>query len=197
MDIKLAQEIERIEKMKGFEYEAFRLGYTLIAGIDEAGRGPLAGPVVSAAVILIDDYLPLGINDSKKISAKKREGLFDIIKSNCISYGIGIVSEKVIDKINILNATKLSMKIAVDSMKVQPEYLLTDAVFLDNVAIPQKSIIKGDTLSISVAAASILAKVSRDRIMSEYDKRYPGYGFSRHKGYGTKAHIEAIRNIGI
>ena len=197
LENKSALEKERIENMKYYESDALHFGYSLIAGIDEVGRGPLAGPVVSAAVILDESNIPAGINDSKIISEKKRERLFDAIKSSCISYGIGIVSEKIVDEINILNATKLSMKLAVESMRIQPDFLLVDAVFIDNISIPQRSIIKGDKLSISIAAASILAKVCRDRIMVKYDEYYPGYGFARHKGYGTMAHIATIKKFGI
>jgi len=180
-------------------HEAYALsrGYDHIAGIDEVGRGPLAGPVVSAAVILNVDYVPIGVNDSKKLSEKNREALFDVIMENCISYGVGIVSEKIIDKINILNAVKLSMKIAVEAMKTPPDFLLVDAITLDNIDIPQKSIIKGDSLSVSIAAASIIAKVCRDRIMTAFDRYYPDYGFAKHKGYGTKSHFDAIKKNGL
>jgi ribonuclease HII len=196
-DLELKNEISRLEKMELYESEIRGRGYSLIAGIDEVGRGPLAGPVVSAAIILNANFIPIGVNDSKKVSEKKRTELFEILKANCVSYGIGIVDEKIIDEINILNAVKLSMKIAIEAMKIPPDFLLTDAITLDNVNIPQKSIIKGDSLSVSIASASIIAKVSRDRIMLAYDRYYPDYGFAKHKGYGTKAHFEAIKKIGI
>ena len=190
-------EIKRLSLMSVYEIEARAQGYKCVAGIDEAGRGPLAGPVVSAAVVLDMNNLPAGVNDSKKLSEKRRERLFDLIIEKSVSYGIGIVSEKIIDDINILNATKLSMKIAVESMEKPPDFLLIDAVTLGDVKTPQKSIIKGDALSVSIAAASIIAKVSRDRIMAYYDRMYPEYGFIKHKGYGTEKHIEAIKSIGI
>lgn len=181
-----------------FEKEAIENGYRLIGGIDEAGRGPLAGPVVSACVImpLNDDDIIDGIDDSKKLSPKKRDMLFDKIKEKAISYYVSVVSEEVVDEINILEATKCSMRECVEKISVKPDLLFIDAVDLKGTNIPVKPIIHGDALSYSIAAASILAKVTRDRIMEEYDKEYPEYGFAKHKGYGTKAHIEALKKYG-
>lgn len=182
--------------MKEFETELYNNGINFIAGIDEVGRGPLVGPVVTAAVILPKDFYDERINDSKKLTEKKRELLYDVIMENAISVGIGISSEDVIDEINILNATKRAMLEAVNNLSVKPEHLLIDAVKLDT-DIPQTSIIKGDAKSESIAAASIIAKVTRDRMMVELDKLHPEYDFKHNKGYGTKKHIEAIRKYGI
>jgi len=182
--------------MKEFETELYNKGINFIAGIDEVGRGPLVGPVVTAAVILPKDFYDERINDSKKLTEKKRELLYDVIMENAISVGIGISSENVIDEINILNATKRAMLEAVNNLSVKPEHLLIDAVKL-NTDIPQTSIIKGDAKSESIAAASIIAKVTRDRMMIELDKIHPEYDFKHNKGYGTKKHIEAIRKYGI
>lgn len=182
--------------MKEFETELYNNGINFIAGIDEVGRGPLVGPVVTAAVILPKDFYDERINDSKKLTEKKRELLYDVIMENAISVGIGISSEDVIDEINILNATKRAMLEAVNNLSVKPEHLLIDAVKL-NTDIPQTSIIKGDAKSESIAAASIIAKVTRDRMMIELDKIRPEYDFKHNKGYGTKKHIEAIRKYGI
>lgn len=182
--------------MKEFETELYNKGINFIAGIDEVGRGPLVGPVVTAAVILPKDFYDERINDSKKLTEKKRELLYDVIMENAISVGIGISSEDVIDEINILNATKRAMLEAVNNLSVKPEHLLIDAVKLDT-DIPQTSIIKGDAKSESIAAASIIAKVTRDRMMIELDKIHPEYDFKHNKGYGTKKHIEAIRKYGI
>ena len=182
--------------MKEYENELYNQGIELIAGVDEVGRGPLAGPVVCACVILPKNYYNEEINDSKKISEKKREKLYDIIMQNALSVGIGISSEKIIDEINILEATKRAMKEAINNSKIKPQHVLIDAVKLD-IDIPSTSIIKGDAKSQSIAASSIIAKVTRDRMMDELDKKYPQYMFSKNKGYGTKAHIEAIRKYGI
>ena len=182
--------------MKEFETELYNNGINFIAGIDEVGRGPLVGPVVTAAVILPKDFYDERINDSKKLTEKKRELLYDVIMENAISVGIGISSEDVIDEINILNATKRAMLEAVNNLSVKPEHLLIDAVKL-NTDIPQTSIIKGDAKSESIAASSIIAKVTRDRMMIELDKIHPEYDFKHNKGYGTKKHIEAIRKYGI
>ena len=182
--------------MKEFETELYNNGINYIAGIDEVGRGPLVGPVVTAAVILPKDFYDERINDSKKLAEKKRELLYDVIMENAISVGIGISSEDVIDEINILNATKKAMIEAVNNLNVRPEHLLIDAVKLD-IDIPQTSIIKGDAKSESIAAASIIAKVTRDRMMVELGKLHPEYDFKHNKGYGTKKHIEAIRKYGI
>lgn len=182
--------------MKEFETELYNNEINFIAGIDEVGRGPLVGPVVTAAVILPKDFYDERINDSKKLTEKKRELLYDVIMENAISVGIGISNEDVIDEINILNATKRAMLEAVNNLNVKPEHLLIDAVKL-NTDIPQTSIIKGDAKSESIAAASIIAKVTRDRMMVELDKIHPEYDFKHNKGYGTKKHIEAIRKYGI
>ena len=182
--------------MKEFENELYESGIKYIAGIDEVGRGPLVGPVVTAAVILPRDFYDERINDSKKLTEKKRELLYDVIMENAISVGIGISSEDVIDDINILEATKKAMIEAINNLSVKPDHLLIDAVKL-NVDIPQTSIIKGDAKSESIAAASIIAKVTRDRMMIELDKEHPEYDFKHNKGYGTKKHIEAIEKYGI
>ncbi len=191
------KEMTRLEIMSAYEIEAYKQGAKYVAGIDEAGRGPLAGPVVAACVILPEGALIEKINDSKKLSAKERDRLYEVIRKQAVSYGIGIVEPSYIDQFNILNATKKAMQIAIEVMKTQPDILLIDAVKLDRVSIPQKAIIRGDSLSISIAAASILAKVTRDRMIEKMDAKYPEYGFSQHKGYGTKEHIEAIRKFGI
>jgi ribonuclease HII len=179
------------------EDEALALGFTLIAGVDEVGRGCLAGPVVAAACILnLSGEVPKGLNDSKKLSEKRRVALDEIIREKAVAFAIAEVSAEVIDQINILEATKRAMSIAIDSLKPQSDFLLLDAVTLKNVPTPQKSIIKGDATSISIAAASILAKNHRDRLMREMDSIYPGYGFAEHVGYGTKTHYEALRILG-
>lgn len=182
--------------MKEFENELYNKGINYIAGIDEVGRGPLVGPVVTAAVILPKDFYDERINDSKKLTEKKRELLYDVIMENAISVGIGMSNEDVIDEINILEATKKAMLEAINSLSVKPDYLLIDAVKL-NTEIPQMSIIKGDQKSESIAAASIIAKVTRDRMMIELDKEHPEYDFKHNKGYGTKKHIEAIYKYGV
>ncbi len=181
--------------MKEFETELYNNGINFIAGIDEVGRGPLVGPVVTAAVILPKDFYDERINDSKKLTEKKRELLYDVIMENALSVGIGMSSPEVIDEINILNATKKAMIEAINNLSVKPEHLLIDAVKLD-IDIPQTSIIKGDAKSESIAAASIIAKVTRDRMMVELDKKYPMYDFKHNKGYGTKKHIEALYQYG-
>jgi ribonuclease HII len=191
------KEKERLIKMTEFERKCYEHGYKMVAGVDEVGRGPLAGPVVAAAVILGEDVLIPGVNDSKKLSEQKREYLYEEIKSKALSCSIGIVSEKIIDEINILNATYMAMKQALEGLSVKPEYILLDAVTLKDVDIPQKGMIKGDSLSLSIAAASIIAKVERDRIISGYDEVYPNFNFSRHKGYGTSEHIECIKKYGL
>ena len=182
--------------MLAFEKRAMLSGYKMIAGVDEAGRGPLAGPVVSAAVILPENFDVPGINDSKKLSEKKREMLFPMIQKHAIAFGIGLADHEEIDQINILQASLLSMKRAVEALGVAPDYLLIDGKFIIDCTIDQRSVIKGDTLSLSIAAASILAKVTRDRIMADCDLQYPEYGFHRHKGYPTKAHKESILTHG-
>ena len=182
--------------MLQFEKEFVSQGKKLIAGIDEAGRGPLAGPVVVASVIMPFDNIIDGINDSKKLSEKKRNELFEKIKQTAISYHIEVIDEKIIDDINILNATKLGMKNCIDKLDKTPDVVLIDAVKIDS-DVQTVSIIKGDAKSYSIAAASILAKVHRDNLMLQYDKEYPIYNFAKHKGYGTKVHIEAIKQHGI
>lgn len=182
--------------MKEYENELYNKGIKYIAGVDEVGRGPLVGPVVTAAVILPADFYDERINDSKKVTEKKREMLYDVIMENAVSVGIGMSSSEVIDEINILEATKKAMKEALNNLSVKPEHVLIDAVKLD-IDIPSTSIIKGDAKSQSIAAASIIAKVTRDRMMYELDKEHPEYDFAHNKGYGTKKHIEAIRKYGI
>lgn len=194
---KMRAENERLERINIFENEGYEKGFTYIGGIDEAGRGPLAGPVVAAVVVFKAGTKIEGINDSKKLSEAKRDELFEIIKEEALDYGIGIVQKDEIDEYNILNATYMAMKKAVNCLKQKPDYLLVDAAHIPDVDIEQKSIIKGDSKSISIAAASILAKVTRDSIMYEYDKMYPEYGFASHKGYGTDQHYKAIREHGI
>ena len=191
---KLDQEKRRIEKLKVYEKEYESLGY--VCGIDEVGRGPLAGPVVAGAVILPKDCDILYINDSKQLSEKKREELYDIIMEKAVAVGIGMASPARIDEINILNATYEAMREAISKLKVQPQVLLNDAVTIPKVDIKQVPIIKGDAKSISIGAASIVAKVTRDRLMVEYENILPGYGFASNKGYGSKEHIEALQKLG-
>ena len=193
----IRKEEERLELINTYEKEGYSKGYLYIGGIDEAGRGPLAGPVVASVVVFKPNTKIEGINDSKKLSEAKREELFDIIKEQAIDYGIGIVNNEEIDEINILNATYLAMKKALNCLKNTPDYLLIDAATIPGINIDQKPIIKGDSKSISIAAASILAKVTRDNIMYQYDEMFPEYGFKSHKGYGTKEHYEAIERYGI
>nr|WP_314097010.1 ribonuclease HII [uncultured Lachnoanaerobaculum sp.] len=191
---KLALERVRLEGMREFENKYSDLAY--VAGIDEAGRGPLAGPVVAAAVILPKDiFLPF-LNDSKKVTEKRRDVLFDEIKQNAIAYGIGIASNTLIDEINILQATYAAMREAINALEKTPDVLLVDAVHIPDINIKQVGIVKGDAKSVNIAAASILAKVTRDRIMVEYDKIYPEYGFASNKGYGTATHIAALKEVG-
>ncbi len=185
-----------MEDLYTFERELLNKGITLIAGIDEVGRGPLVGPVVACSVILPVNYKLEGLTDSKKLSEKKREEFYDILVKDAISYGIGIIDNNKIDEVNIYEATKLAMLDAIKNMKVKPEYLLIDAMKL-NTDIPSNSIIKGDSKSLSIAAASVIAKVERDRMMLELDKKYPYYDFKNNKGYPTKKHIEAIKEHGI
>ena len=191
---KLQKEIARCEELKRYEKEYESFGY--ICGIDEVGRGPLAGPVVAGAVILPKDCDILYINDSKKLSEKKREELYDVIMEKAIAVGIGYSSHIRIDEINILQATYEAMREAISKLSVKPDILLNDAVTIPGIDIKQVPIIKGDAKSISIGAASIIAKVTRDRLMVEYDSKYPGYGFASNKGYGSAAHIAAIKEIG-
>ena len=188
---------EKYELMSAFEKECASEGMLLCCGIDEAGRGPLAGPVVASACILDPEKPIYGLDDSKKLSPKKRDQLYDEIVEKAKAFCIIRVEPKEIDAINILEATKNAMRAAVKGLVVKPDVLLIDAVNLSGTGIPVKPIIKGDAKSNSIAAASILAKVARDRIMVEYDKEYPGYGFAQHKGYGTPAHYAAIHELGI
>ena len=184
----------RMEQMMQYEHEYEHLGY--LCGIDEVGRGPLAGPVVACAVILPKDHDILYLNDSKKLTAHKREELYDVIMEKAVAVGIGMASPQRIDEINILQATYEAMREAISKLKVTPQLLLNDAVTIPQVTIPQVPIIKGDAKSASIAAASIVAKVTRDRIMVEYDKTLPGYGFASNKGYGSSEHIEALKKYG-
>lgn len=191
------KEEARLVALKEIENEFFHRGIQLIAGIDEAGRGPLAGPVVVASVILPPNSMIEGVNDSKKISEAKREKLYDSIIQEAVSYGIGIIYQDEIDEINILQATKKGLTLAIKQMEIKPNIILVDALTgIDTLGIPYQSIIKGDAKCYSISAASILAKVTRDRIMREWDKVYPEYGFASHKGYGTAKHIAAIKEYG-
>ena len=191
------KEIERLNILKQEELSIYSNSINYICGIDEAGRGPLAGPVVVGAVIMPKDSFIEGVNDSKKVSEKKREKLYDLITEEAIAYSVGIIDQNKIDEINILNATKLGLKIAINDLKIKPDLILVDALNnMDTNGIPYKSIIKGDAKVYSIACASIIAKVTRDRIMREWDKVYPVYGFEKHKGYGTAAHISAIKENG-
>ena len=191
------KEETRLIELKKIDKEFFEKGVKYIAGIDEAGRGPLAGPVVVACVILPENSMIEGVNDSKKVSESKREKLYDLITQEAISYGIGIIYQEEIDEINILQATKKAVTEAIKQMKIKPNIIMVDALNgIDTMGIPYKSIIKGDAKCYSIAAASIIAKVTRDRIMREWDKVYPEYGFASHKGYGTAKHIAAIKEFG-
>lgn len=186
----------RLESMLSYEKELYAQGISFIAGVDEVGRGPLAGPVVAAAVILPKNCKIKGLNDSKKIPKKKHEDIFQAVKDNALAIGIGIMDNHVIDKVNIYEATKLAMKEAIYQLEPQPEHLLIDAMKLD-LPISQTSIIKGDANSLSIAAASIIAKVTRDKIMANYDEEFPGYDFAQNAGYGTAKHLEGIKQYGI
>ncbi|HJB85808.1 MAG TPA: ribonuclease HII [Candidatus Dorea faecigallinarum] len=191
---KLEKELARLKAMSVYEEQYASCSY--ICGIDEVGRGPLAGPVVAGAVILPKDHTILYLNDSKKLSEKKRELLYDEIMEHAVATGIGMVGPARIDEINILQATYEAMRMAIENLQVKPDVLLNDAVTIPEVEIPQVPIIKGDAKSISIAAASIIAKVTRDRLMKEYDQVIPGYDFAGNKGYGTKAHLEGLRRLG-
>ena len=193
-EAKLQEEIQRTESMMVYEKQYAQYGY--ICGIDEVGRGPLAGPVVAGAVILPKDEKILYLNDSKKLSEKKREELYDVIMEKAIATGIGIVSPARIDEINILQATYEAMRMAIKNLQVEPNLLLNDAVTIPEITIPQVPIIKGDAKSVSIAAASIIAKVTRDRLMVEYDSVLPGYGFAGNKGYGSAEHISSLKKMG-
>lgn len=191
----MAKEKEQIDKLK-FEKEEELKGNFLIAGMDEVGRGPLAGPVCVACVIMPLDDIIEGVDDSKKVSEKKRNLLFEQIKEKAIAYQIEMVDEQTIDKINILEATKLCMKNAIEKLSIKPDVVLVDAISKLDTDVTLRGIIKGDALSYSIGCASILAKVTRDNLMVELAKEYPEYGFEKHKGYGTKAHIEALKEHG-
>ncbi len=190
-------EKERLFRMTQYERQVRKEGFAVIAGVDEAGRGPLAGPVVAAAVILPLDVDFIGLNDSKKLSPQKREILLDKIEKEAIDLGVGIISPQEIDEINVHKASLKAMKAALESMYLDADYVLVDGFAIPDLDIPQKALIKGDALSLSIAAASVVAKVTRDRIMLKLHNDYPDYGFNRHKGYGTAFHMDAIRRCGL
>ena len=202
---RLERQKARLAEMKEREAELHAAGYRNIAGVDEVGRGPLAGPVVAAAVVLPDDFDALGVDDSKKLSEKKREELYDVIMEKAVAYGIGMADHDVIDEINILQATKQAMRQAISGLDAMLEsrgagsvdYVLLDAVEIEDIDIPQESVIKGDAKILCIAAASIVAKVTRDRMMVGYAQEFPGYGFEKNKGYGTRQHYEGIDSRGI
>ena len=187
---------KKVDDLYSYERELINQGISLIAGVDEVGRGPLVGPVVTSAVILPINYKLDGLTDSKKLTEKKREKFYDIIIHDAISIGIGIIDAKVIDEVNIYEATKIAMKEALDNLDVKPEHVLIDAMPLD-IDIPHTSIIKGDAKSLSIAAASVIAKVTRDRMMYELDEKYPMYNYKKNKGYPTREHIEMINKYGL
>ena len=191
------REEERLKALKEYENKLYENGLKYIAGIDEAGRGPLAGPVVVGVAIMKPDSFIEGINDSKKISESRREKLYEKITEEALAWSVGIVTEKEIDEMNILNATKKALERALESLEIRPDRILVDALeHIDTKGVPYTSVIKGDAKIYSISAASIIAKVTRDRIMREYDEVYPEYGFAKHKGYGTAAHITAIKTYG-
>ncbi|WP_270994250.1 ribonuclease HII [Listeria seeligeri] len=193
---KEAKLVQKLTEMKQYENDLYQQGYKFIAGVDEVGRGPLAGPVVAAAVILPEDFSVVGINDSKQLSELKRETLFELIKQQAIAVGVGIIEHDVIDEINIYEATKLAMRMALDELDPSPDFILIDAMPLKYTEA-ELSLIKGDTKSISIAAASIIAKVTRDRLMKDYDVAYPGYDFLHNMGYGTKNHLNGLNTNGV
>lgn len=192
----LAKELKRLSALYDMERSLREKGYILIAGVDEAGRGPLAGPVVAAAAILRLDTNIIDLKDSKLLSERKREAVYEQVIKTAVSYAFDVVDKDYIDEHNILNATLYAMKKAVEKLSVKPDFILVDAVKIPGVVIPQQAVIHGDNLCACIAAASIIAKVERDRIMKNYDKIYPQYGFSRNKGYGTKEHIDSIKKFG-
>ena len=179
-----------------YEKELYEKNISLIAGVDEVGRGPLVGPVVAAAVILPKNYELLGLTDSKKLSEKKRDAFYEILQTDAIAIGVGVISAKIIDEVNIYEASKLAMKEALSNLKIKPEYVLIDAMPLD-LDVDSTSIIHGDALSLSISAASVIAKVTRDKMMYDLDKIHPEYGFAKHKGYPTKQHLQAIKKYGV
>ena len=191
------EELRRLFRMSRYERRFWKEGFSTVAGVDEAGRGPLAGPVVAAAVILSPNIFIHGLDDSKRLSSRRREELFSLIKQQAKAVGVGTVSQSTIDRINILQATFLAMRMAVAKLRPSPEYLLVDGLIIPDIDVSQLPIVKGDRLSISIAAASIVAKVIRDRIMVKEDERLPQYGFARHKGYATKRHLEALARHGV
>ena len=191
------KEINRINHMQEIENDLYEKGYKYVCGIDEAGRGPLCGPVVAAAVILPKDIYIEGINDSKKLSEKKREIIFEEIEKKALAIGVGIVDVDIIEEKNILNATKIAMKEALEKLKIKPDYVLIDGNQMIDIKIAAKTVVSGDSLSHSIAAASIIAKVTRDKMLYDFDKKYPEYNFAKHKGYGTKEHREAILKHGL
>jgi ribonuclease HII len=193
---RLKKEKDDFSNLTILENKIVRQGYSAIAGIDEVGRGPLAGPVVAAAVILPQDFYLPGINDSKQLSETKRNEFYDVIREKAVSIGIGMIDAEEIDTINIYEATKKAMLYAISNLQRNPDYLLIDAMKLDT-PYPQESIIKGDSKSVSIAAASIVAKVTRDKLMKEYALTYPGYGFDKNAGYGTKGHLEGLKQSGV
>ena len=192
------KELERLKQLKELEKDLYQKGFKNICGIDEAGRGPLAGPVVIAGVIMPENSMIEGVNDSKKVSEKKREKLYDLILEEALSYSVAIIGHDVIDEINILNATKQGVTSVVDGLDIKPDLIIVDALtHINTRGIPYESIIKGDSKCYNIAAASIIAKVTRDRIMRQWDEIYPQYGFINHKGYGTAKHIQAIKEYGL
>lgn len=190
-------EEKEIVDLYQFEHELWNEGIGYVAGVDEVGRGPLIGPVVTACVILPHDFVLEGLTDSKKLTEKKREEYYQYIMDHAVSVSVGLKDEKVIDEVNIYEATKLAMYEAIEKSEVKPEHVLIDAMKLENLEMPSTSIIKGDAKSITIAAASVIAKVTRDRMMIELDKQYPMYGFKSHKGYPTKKHVEAVEKYGL
>ena len=192
------KELERLKQLKELEKDLYQKGFKNICGIDEAGRGPLAGPVVIAGVIMPENSMIEGVNDSKKVSEKKREKLYDLILEEALSYSVAIIDHDVIDEINILNATMQGVTSVVDGLDIKPDLIIVDALtHINTRGIPYESIIKGDSKCYNIAAASIIAKVTRDRIMRQWDEIYPQYGFINHKGYGTAKHIEALKEFGL
>lgn len=191
------KELERLKNMLQIEDKLYSEGYNLVCGVDEAGRGPLCGPVVAAAVILPKDVYIEGVNDSKKLTEAKREKLYEEIMKNALAVGVGISEVEVIESVNILNATKIAMKQAIDNLSIRPDYVLIDGNQMINIDIKGETVVSGDAKSESIAAASIIAKVTRDRMLYEFDEKYPEYGFCKNKGYGTKIHVQAIGEYGL